>query len=148
MHQVDYELGLNSSEEEWNDATGAAALRASCRLGCNGKHPFNRGRRDACKAACDQRYEVRMETGKTWGVRKEISGREAQAAAAAEEAAAAAAAAEEAAQIQAKSGLVQGGASGGAKKAGLGTGAMIGIGAGVLAILVMGVLLIRKNKKS
>ena len=136
MNRIDYELGLMSSEEDFQNADGKALLIA-CTAGCVPKHPFNKGKREDCKAKCASKFEIRQETGKIFGANKALRGRTAAAdevEAAATAATAAAAAADEA-----------GKGSDNSDKKGLGTGAMIGIGVGVLALVGIVVLIIKKR---
>ena len=135
MNRIDYELGLMSSEEDFQNADGKALLIA-CTAGCAPKHPFNKGKREDCKAKCASKFEIRQETGKIFGANKALADRTA---AAADEVEAAATAAAEAAADEAGKG------SDNSDKKGLGTGAMIGIGVGVLALVGIVVLIIKKR---
>jgi hypothetical protein len=150
MHQVDYQLGLSaSSEDEYLNGDGSAiALRHACGLKCNISHPFNKSRRLACKDKCDSKFAVRLDTGKTFGINQIMSAQEEEAAyAAEEEAVLMEMQAAQAALVQSQSKAPSGGSDRGSdeKKAGLGTGAMIGIGVGVI-VLVVGVVLITRKK--
>tara|TARA_R110000822_G_scaffold109382_1_gene239176 strand:- start:195 stop:596 length:402 start_codon:yes stop_codon:yes gene_type:complete len=133
MNRIDYELGLMSSEEDFQNADGKALFLA-CTAGCIPKHPFNKGKREDCKAKCAAKFEVRQTDKKIFGANKTLRDR----AAAAEEAAATVSAAEEAEKVSDNS-------DENVKDKGLSTGAMIGIGVGVLALVGIVVLIIKKR---
>ena len=150
MHQIDYELGLASEEEDWDNAGGAAAAwtaRALCMTGCRGKHfccgNKVKAKRKACDGGCDAKYRAKLAAAMpppppppppptppkppppkdTWTqdlTDTAISiGR---------------------ANLQTPSnGATE-------KKEGLSTGAMIGIGVGVMALLMIGGFMIMRKK--
>jgi len=142
MNRIDYELGLAKEQygEDFDSADGKG-LFLTCNAGCLPRHPFNKSRRESCKATCAAKFQVRQETGKIFGANNAI------AANATAAAAAVAAAAEAEAEAEAAGTKAAGTEAGGEdpNKAGLSKGAMIGIGVGVLA-LVVGAFVIIKRK--
>lgn len=60
MQRIDYELGLIANEEDFSGADGKVKA-AVCRSQCYGKHPFNKGKRNSCKAGCDAKYRTEIE---------------------------------------------------------------------------------------
>jgi|DEB0MinimDraft_10_1074344.scaffolds.fasta_scaffold02741_5 hypothetical protein len=69
MHNLDYELGFSPScGDEYSEAAGATALRATCKLACErlgilkSKSKRTAMRRD-CRNDCDRKFEQRIETG-------------------------------------------------------------------------------------
>jgi len=58
MHRLDYELGLAS--DDYSNAGGSAQLVA-CNTKCVITHPFNKGKREACKVGCAAQFAVRQE---------------------------------------------------------------------------------------
>ena len=133
MHQIDYELGLASEEEEWDNAEGrgkAQVARAGCMTGCRLKHLFSKAKRKTCDRACDAKYQSKIaaiDSAYDW-VEPDLTdtaisiGRP---------------------NLQTPS---NGGNGATEKKEGLGTGAMIGIGMGVLALIMIGGFMIMRKK--
>ena len=63
MHQLDYELGLKSADEDWNDADGRGAAKAAfiaCIAKCKLAHPFNKSKRLSCKGKCEASYSAKI----------------------------------------------------------------------------------------
>ena len=130
MNRIDYELGLMSSEEDFQNADGKALFLA-CTAGCIPKHPFNKGKREDCKAKCPAKFEVRQTDKKIFGANKALRDR--------------AAVAAETAVATAEAEKVSDNSDENVKDKGLSTGAMIGIGVGVLALVGIVVLIIKKR---
>jgi hypothetical protein len=130
MNRIDYELGLMSSEEDFQNADGKALFLA-CTAGCIPKHPFNKGKREDCKAKCAAKFEVRQTDKKIFGANKALRDR--------------AAVAAETAVATAEAEKVSDNSDENVKDKGLSTGAMIGIGVGVLALVGIVVLIIKKR---
>jgi hypothetical protein len=143
MHQLDYELGFISEDEEedFSEAGGAKALRHACGLKCNITHAFSKSKRLACKDKCDSKYEVRLDTGKTFGINKLMSAQEEEEMYAIEEAEA------EAQLVKLETEAGERAAEVKEKKAGMGTGAKIGIAVGVLVLVVGIIVIVKKIKK-
>lgn len=63
MHQLDYELGLKSADEDWNDADGRGAAKAvliACIAKCKLSHPFNKSKRLSCEGKCNAAYAAKI----------------------------------------------------------------------------------------
>ena len=143
MNPFDYYI-RSSEEESWNNATGAAALLTACNTKCNliplkpERNAFRRrkARVSSCKDVCRSKFEARTDTYIATPTTQKVM---------------------EAAQGQQQgaqgldSAIVQyeDAASSVTKteasKAGLSTGAMIGIGAGVVAVILLGAVLLRRK---
>ena len=155
MNRIDYELGLMSSEEDFQNADGvgiAKAVRAACKAKC---FPIlNSRKKSDCRSKCDAAYNAKINY---------IQNSQLTATAAdVENAAAAAAAAATPKPLGIESIKPLGIASivapkrpqetaettssNDSDKKGLGTGAKICIGVGVIALIIGGVFLLKRKK--
>lgn len=117
MNRIDYELGFSGDAYSNAEGRGKAAI---CKWNCNGKHPANRSRRNACKSACDSKYLTSSESAPPPPVETAV---------------------EEV--VTETRGGEENGENGGAT--GMSTGAKIGIGVGVLVLIGAIVLLARRK---
>ena len=63
MNRIDYELGLMSSEEDFQNADGKAIAMASlvaCNTACKGRHPFSASKRNSCKNGCNAAFKAKL----------------------------------------------------------------------------------------
>jgi hypothetical protein len=110
---------MNGGESEWSNAEGVLALK-TCNTGCKVSHPFNRGRRDACKAKCQDKFEAKHSEGGKFYAEEPSGGGDS---------------------------LTSGGinSSSTSKPEGLSTGAMVGlVGGGIVILAIMGYVIFRK----
>ena len=147
MNRIDYELGLMSSEEDFQNADGKAIAMASlvaCNTACTGRHPFNAGKRNSCKNGCNAAFKAKLNvidtqlnraTPKPLGI-----------AAATPTPLGIAATPPISERPQETSETKISNDSNDSDKKGLGTGAKIGIGVGVLALIIGGVFLLKGKK--
>ncbi len=128
---VPCEQNSRASGEDWNNADGRGRAKAAflaCNAKCSVAHPFNKSKRLSCKGKCEAAYSAKISY---------IDFNSAPDSSAVEDSETMLA--EEVAET------TQRGSEEETKKAGLGTGAMIGIGVGVLVLVVGGILIMRKK---
>ena len=128
---VPCEQSSRASGEDWNNADGIGRAKAAflaCNAKCNLAHPFNKSKRLSCRGKCEAAYSAKISY---------IDSNISQDSSALDEAESILA--EEVVETNQRSSEEE------TKKAGLGTGAMIGIGVGVLVLVVGGILIMRKK---
>ena len=159
MNRIDYELGLMSSEEDFQNADGKTIAMASlvaCNTACTGRHPFNAGKRNSCKNGCNAAFKAKLNvidtqlnraTPKPLGI-AESQNKEVLSAIldAQQKPLGIAATPPISGRPQETSETKISNDSNDSDKKGLGTGAKIGIGVGVLALIIGGVFLLKGKK--
>lgn len=139
MNRLDYELGFASAKNNYSNADGMGQYKA-CIVKCGVLHPFNQKKRQACQEGCGAQLQARQPTTTTLIAEQ----REAES---------------DMAQQLGQQGLgvdlleqeadkkaVTKTDSEPTKKAGLGTGAIVGISLGTLAILGTAAYFIFRNR--
>jgi uncharacterized membrane protein len=152
MNQIDYELGLMSSEEDFQNADGKTIAMASlvaCNTACTGRHPFNAGKRNSCKNGCNAAYNAKInyiQTSQLTATATDLLKVQSDIATTAVAAAEASAAVTTPPISKKPQETSETTSSNDSDKKGLGTGAKIGIGVGVLALIIGGVFLLKGKK--
>lgn len=146
MNRIDYELGFASADGSWNNADGLGAAKAvlvGCNTKCNAAHPFSRTKRDACKAKCTAVYNAKInminatrtavESATDAALTQQMGN------IATEIIPSPPPAPNDSTKVSEEVIVEEG-------KSGMSTGMKVGIGVGVIALIIVGVIILKKKK--